>query len=148
VAQLTQSEKKRAYNRSYYRKNKDAMYASNLKWRQANREKINACSRKNYYKNPVTNLFINARSRSREKGIEFTITKEDIVIPKTCPLLGTPIKIGGGDWAPSLDRINGDLGYVPGNVMVVSFRANYIKSNATYQELEILAANLKKIVKG
>lgn len=37
--------------------------------------------------------------------------------------------------APSLDRINNDLGYVPGNVMVISRRANIIKKDATLDEL-------------
>jgi hypothetical protein len=38
--------------------------------------------------------------------------------------------------SPSLDRINNNLGYVPGNVIVVSDRANRIKNNATIEELE------------
>jgi hypothetical protein len=39
----------------------------------------------------------------------------------------------------SLDRRNNDLGYVPGNVVVVSLRANQLKNDATVTELRQLA---------
>jgi hypothetical protein len=39
------------------------------------------------------------------------------------------------DSRASLDRIDNTKGYVPGNVVVVSYRANRIKSDATAQEL-------------
>lgn len=44
---------------------------------------------------------------------------------------------------PSLDKIIPKLGYVKGNVWVVSNKANRIKSNATIEELELLVKNLK-----
>ena len=52
---------------------------------------------------------------------ECTITKDDIVIPSHCPVLGIPLfqtlgKKGGGDHSPSLDKVRPELGYVPGNV--------------------------------
>lgn len=39
------------------------------------------------------------------------------------------------DRKPSLDRVVPSLGYVKGNVRVISFRANRIKSDATADEL-------------
>tara|TARA_R110002020_G_scaffold349448_1_gene563022 strand:- start:56 stop:460 length:405 start_codon:yes stop_codon:yes gene_type:complete len=36
---------------------------------------------------------------------------------------------GGGDYAPSFDKINPELGYVEGNVRVVSFLGNRLMSN-------------------
>jgi hypothetical protein len=48
--------------------------------------------------------------------------------------------------SPALDRIVPHLGYVPGNVVVVSHRANFIKNNATVDELELIARNLKRIL--
>ncbi len=47
------------------------------------------------------------------------------------------------DDSPSLDKIIPKLGYVKGNVWVVSNKANRIKSNATIEELELLVKNLK-----
>lgn len=85
-------------------------------------------------------MFHRAKQRARLKNIPFTITLTDIVIPSFCPILGLElIRNKGGKQAlpnsPSLDRINPNLGYVPGNVRVISFRANTIKNNATKDEI-------------
>lgn len=57
----------------------------------------------------------------------------DIIIPETCPMLGIKLEFGfdkqGGNFnSPSLDRIIPELGYTKGNVMVISKRANMIKT--------------------
>jgi hypothetical protein len=72
-------------------------------------------------------------------GREFTITQEDVVVPVKCPVLGIPIavehgKCGMKESSPSLDRINSKLGYVKGNVGVISRKANTIKSYGTAEE--------------
>lgn len=58
-------------------------------------------------------------------------------MPEICPVLGIPIRYGSGnmDHTPTLDRINPKLGYVPGNVIIVSMRANRIRNDATVDEL-------------
>lgn len=40
------------------------------------------------------------------------------------------------DNSPTLDRIIPELGYVKNNIIVISFRANRIKCNATIDELK------------
>lgn len=88
-------------------------------------------------------MFQNARVRARLAEVPFTITVNDIIIPTHCPVLGIPLvknKRGGGNDSPSLDRIRPELGYVPGNVIVVSQKANRIKSNATLKELRDIAS--------
>lgn len=47
---------------------------------------------------------------------------------------------GGGANSPSLDRIEPDLGYVAGNAIVISNRANRLKSDATIDELRAIAS--------
>jgi hypothetical protein len=88
---------------------------------------------------PRSPLWSRAKYRAKQKGREFTITKEDIVIPDICPLLGTPMK------SPSLDRIDSSKGYVKGNVWVISNRANTLKNDATLTELKTLVENLENI---
>ena len=44
----------------------------------------------------------------------------------------------------SLDCIIPELGYVPGNVAVISRRANTIKNDATIEELELVLAYMKR----
>ena len=75
----------------------------------------------------------------------FTIKAADIVVPTHCPILGLPLystlgKKGGGPNSPSLDRIEPALGYVPGNIVVISNRANRLKSDATIEELRKIAS--------
>ena len=46
--------------------------------------------------------------------------------------------------SPSLDRIRPQLGYVAGNVRVISNRANHLKSNGTISEFEAVLAYMKR----
>lgn len=82
-------------------------------------------------------MYQRAKSRATKKGVYFTITLEDIKIPNTCPILGIALDTSSEDTdtSPSLDRIIPELGYTPGNVQVISNRANRIKNNATPSEL-------------
>ena len=86
---------------------------------------------------PLHHLLIRARNRATAKGREFSITLSDLYIPDVCPLLGVPLSMVGpnSDHRPSLDRIDSNKGYIPGNVWVVSSRANRLKSDATADEL-------------
>ena len=64
---------------------------------------------------------------------------DDVVIPDVCPCLGTPIvpgEEGGIENSPSVDRIDPSKGYVKDNVWVISYRANRIKNDSTFEELE------------
>lgn len=91
-----------------------------------------------------------AQIRAKKNGLPCTIAEADIVVPEFCPLLGIKLERGKskpGPSSPSLDKIRPELGYVPGNIWVISHRANMIKQDATVQELELLVANLKKKVK-
>ena len=79
--------------------------------------------------------------RSREQKIAFEIEPEDIVIPERCPVFDVPLIIEPGPTrpnTPTLDRIKPHLGYVVGNIAVISSKANTIKSNATIEEIEML----------
>lgn len=89
-------------------------------------------------------MLANAKHRSKRDGLPFNITEEDITIPDTCPVLNIPLKKsigkqGGDDNSPTLDRVVGDLGYVKGNVLVISLRANKLKSDGNAWELKKVA---------
>ena len=92
-------------------------------------------------------LFMKARTRAKEQGVPFDITVDDIVIPEACPVLGMPLEKGNGGWAegsPTLDKIIPELGYVPGNVAVISWRANRLKCDGTLEEMEVLVEWMRK----
>lgn len=129
--------------------------AKDPEWRKKFNDSNTAARRKG---GKVHQLFYAAMERARKKGIEFTITKDDVVIPEVCPILGIPIVAGTGrvsddpanklvgatDNSPSLDRIHNHLGYVSGNVIVISWKANYLKNIATLEELVLLGEFAKK----
>lgn len=87
-------------------------------------------------------MFVQAKSRAKQKGIKFDIALEDIPDkPDLCPILGIPLKVHEGfsgwhDDSPSLDRIVNEKGYVKGNIRIISNRANRLKLDATFDELE------------
>lgn len=88
----------------------------------------------------VLSLIRSARRRARRRGIDFSLIPEDVAIPRRCPVLNIPLyrAIGAkaqGPNSPTLDRIDPALGYVGGNVRVISSRANAIKSDASPREL-------------
>jgi len=95
-------------------------------------------------------MYDNAKQRAKRAGLEFTISKDDIVIPNKCPVLGmalaTPEERGKQqlDNSPSLDRIDNTKGYTPDNVWVVSYQANRMMSNATPEQLLTFAAAMQR----
>lgn len=95
-------------------------------------------------------MFYQAKKRAKNTGCAFSITLDDIAIPNRCPLLGVHLKRGVSSKlmsnTPSLDRLVPALGYIPSNIIVVSYRANRIKNDATLQELKDLTKNLEKIL--
>lgn len=95
-------------------------------------------------RNHIALLLSAARNRAKTRGLPFTLTAADIMVPDVCPVFGTPLKRnlkGSGHTAdsPSLDRLVPELGYVPGNVRIISLRANRIKNDASPQELRQVA---------
>lgn len=87
-------------------------------------------------------LLHSARHRARQRGLPCTITIDDCRIPEICPVLGIPLEPGQGvqhDASPSLDRLHSDGGYTPNNVIVMSKKANTIKSNATSDQVLAVA---------
>lgn len=118
-------------------------------WRAANPDRVKRNSHAYRLNNPEQKIWESARDRAKRDKIPFTIRKTDIRIPEFCPLLGIKLAHGKGTGgakasSPSLDRIKPDIGYVPGNIWVVSYRANMIKNDASLEELRTLVINLAK----
>ena len=98
-------------------------------------------------------MHINAcRHRAKKNGLDFNLDDDDFVIPDLCPILGLPLRrtwggSGNEDLTPSIDRVDNALGYVKGNTMVISKKANRIKSDMTLQELESFCTNMLRYIK-
>lgn len=91
--------------------------------------------------NPQRSYVLAAKNRARKQNVPFDLEPEDIVFPEICPVLGIPLlfsKGGRNNNTPSLDRVIPSLGYVKGNVRIISWRANRLKCDATLEELRKL----------
>ena len=112
----------------------------NKRYVSNNLEKDRAWKRKHYRKakdnpeNTVKYLLKYAKSRSVKKGLEFSLTEKDIVIPKVCPVFRTNFTTTGRKYTPSIDRIDPSKGYIPGNIQIISQLANAIKWDSTREE--------------
>lgn len=86
-----------------------------------------------------------ARRNAARDGKDFSITMDDVVWNEVCPVLGIKLNYGkpsNGRLSydtPSLDRTDSSKGYIPGNVVVMSWRANMLKADATHEEAIKLA---------
>jgi len=72
---------------------------------------------------------------------EFSILFDDLVWNKVCPILGLELDYFSTKASPnsvSFDRINSSLGYIKGNVQIISWRANNLKSNGTKEEFKLI----------
>ena len=105
---------------------------------ERNRERLRAYQED--YRKRRTEWYLHSaiKSRAKKEGIPFNIDVEDIVIPDKCPVLGIKLvrgQRGFCDTSPSVDKTIPNLGYVKGNIEVVSYRANKAKNNLSLEEL-------------
>jgi hypothetical protein len=135
---------------------KECRDIANSHYREEDREKYNEyCRTKkklsystekrriSYAKYINQEMFQAAKTRAKNKNIPFTITLEDVIIPESCPVFNVKLDSSDIQRAPTLDRINNDLGYIKGNVQVISSRANRLKNNGSIDEFEMILAYMK-----
>ncbi len=111
-------------------------------WRRKNLKRYHENGRINCRKaykkyTPEYRMWRSAKTRAFSKRLPFSIKISDIKIPLVCPVLGIPLfnaKKQPSPNSPSLDAIIPKLGYVHGNIAVISLRANNIKSDGTLDE--------------
>lgn len=141
--------------KEYYYKFKREINRKNVlywkKIRETDPQRAHDKYRRSYYgkkeKAPHHFMWWSAKSRARKKNIDFTIKKEDIIVPKLCPVLGIPIDYAYGKirWdSPTLDRINITKGYTPDNIAVISWKANSLKRDALVEELRLVLKYMEK----
>ena len=92
--------------------------------------------------------FGNAKRRAKQAGLDFTLTVQGIInmAQLRCPLLDVQLDYGANVSnanSASIDRIDSRRGYTSDNCKVISFKANRIKTNATLEEITLLAKNMQ-----
>jgi hypothetical protein len=134
--------------KEYYENNKETILSQKRSYQKENKVKI-SLQKKSYDMEPVNKfakygrrinnwqsyLISSARHSAKKRGIEFNISENDIIDPaiSTCPIFHTKFEIGAGKlsiYSATIDRIDNSIGYIPGNVWVISALANRIKHEA------------------
>ena len=117
----TKKEKQKQHklsNRNWYLENKEKVKKSNKAWRANNVAKY---------------MVLKAKRGAVLRKCKFDLTEEDLLpLPKLCPILGIRLrrtKCWGDPNGYSLDRVNNKKGYTKDNVIVMSFKANKLKSD-------------------
>lgn len=135
------------YNKRFRLINKDKIkeYKNSRKSIDASRKKVYDQQRRE--SDPRLQIFDASKERAKKSGIEHSIQLEDIVVPTICPVLNIKIVLTNKKRSynsPSLDRIDNSKGYTKDNIIVISWRANELKRNATIDEMKMLAEFYRK----
>lgn len=131
-----------------FHKNKNGLFGVDNQCKKCRKPKS-----KSEYASRTSELLLwqRAKGRAKRRKMDFDIEVSDVVIPDYCPVLGVKMQRGTVEEhnnSPSLDRRDSQLGYVKGNVFVISTRANMIKNDSTLEELEAVVRYLRSGVCG
>ena len=93
----------------------------------------------------------NSKYCAKRRGIHFDLKYTDFELPEVCPILGMKLEYGSGHDGNSpchatLDRIDNNLGYIPGNVMVISRLANAMKNEASFDQIQTFITNYTYLI--
>lgn len=152
-------EKYKAINREKYQANPEAYQAASTRWKEANVDQQLAKRKEQYDRRKreerEVSALIGARNRAKQKGLEFTLTKEWVKSRgSNCELSGLPFRPeydGVHDrnpFAPSVDRIDSSKGYTPENSRLIFSCLNMGLGQWGLEEVApIWAAVLEKLAK-
>lgn len=154
---------RKEYYKEYYKRNKEKYKERTYKWRKENpkanriidkrytdshKDKVTVWKKSWFEENYEKKLLASARGMAKNKGLEFNLEVEDIVIPEYCPYLSVKLSrqclVGRLDNKASIDRIDPTKGYIKGNVQVISNLANRMKNSATKEQLITFSTNILK----
>lgn len=138
-------ERVKAYKLEWYHENKDPTKLAT--YRASRRSEARAANARYVLRHKARVMWNNMRKRALALGRPFELTIDlvsDMLLETTvCPILGIPLEHSTGQAksnSPSFDCFYPERGYVPGNVNVISWRANVLKSSASVEEVRALLA--------
>lgn len=121
-----------------------------MKWEHSTQHpldlKAKLAARKKFLRkhDPVVMMLGSSKVSAKTRGLPHTIKRADLPLPTHCPVLGVRLGVcGKDDNSPTIDRVDNLAGYIPGNVRVISWRANRLKSNGTLEEFEKIVTYMR-----
>lgn len=165
LAKYNNSESRKEYMRQWYQANKEHVKAKQAEkaktdpdrvrgwYRKSyrnNRDKRLEASRAGYHRtkhkpnNLVKELYNSAKSRARNKGLDFSISKQwvlDRVMAGICECTGLPFVAGQGrnGFSPSIDRVDNSKGYTIENSRVILWGVNAFKGEGSHADMVQMA---------
>jgi len=144
----------RKKSKEHYAKNRTKRLEQNKERYAENKDIILSTCKQSYKKlkssSPEILMLRSAKRRAKVQNLPFDLTLEDIVIPEYCPILNIRLQVAekhANASSPSLDKIVPELGYIKGNVQVISNLANTMKWDASFQQLVNFAKWVNKEIK-
>ena len=90
-------------------------------------------------------IYRRLKASAKKRGLDFNLSMSylnNMSFPLTCPILGIRINYDNRtlmDDSFTIDRIDSDMGYVDGNIWVISWKANRAKNDLSASELQEFA---------
>lgn len=106
--------------------------------------------RRSYIYQAMRAKFRTKKSNTKNIGRPWNLEFGDLDFPTHCPILGIEINYFNetiSDDSPSFDCVYPELGYVKGNVFIVSQRANRIKNDGSAEEHLAIAKYIQQTPK-
>jgi hypothetical protein len=98
----------------------------------------------------IKQLYNRLKSSSKKRNIPFNLKVTELnslTFPISCPILGIPLTVNReqSDNSYSIDRIDSNKGYEIDNIIVISWKANRLKNNASSEELQKISEFYKNL---
>lgn len=106
--------------------------------------------RRSYIYQAMKAKYRQKKANSKNRGIPFTLDFGYLTFPETCPILGIELDYFNEEQkanSPSFDCVHPELGYVNGNVFIISMRANRIKNDGSAEEHLAIAKYIQQTPK-
>lgn len=144
--------------RRQYRNLPSQSFGNGLSTRRKRSEKFNYFKKKynretfqygNDLEEAFASFFTRKKQNQKKRGWEWNITPTDLEWPTHCPVFGIELNwfaLRLSEDSPTIDRIDNTKGYIPGNVMIISWRANRIKNDGTLEEHQMICEYLTRVV--
>ena len=112
--------------------------------RKRTSEYAHNCYRREKLNSPERFLLSRVKQRAKKRGLQFDLDVTDIVIPLVNHAPRKNNLEGYKEDSPSVDRIDSAKGYLKGNIIICSAKANVIKNYGTLEDHRKIVEFLEK----